>query len=73
METAYVVYGNIENHNIIKLDEDIPIENGLVKIVIEKDIKRKKSRKELYGKWKGKITVPEDFNEPLDCFKEYSK
>jgi addiction module RelB/DinJ family antitoxin len=24
-----------------------------------------------YGSLKGKITIPDDFDEPLDCFKDY--
>ncbi|MCL2089213.1 MAG: type II toxin-antitoxin system RelB/DinJ family antitoxin [Oscillospiraceae bacterium] len=31
----------------------------------------KKNRKEAFGCLKGKIRVPDNFNEPLDDFKEY--
>ncbi len=32
----------------------------------------KKDRREAFGCLKGKIHVPDDFNEPLDDFKEYT-
>lgn len=36
----------------------------------EKTIKVK-SRKELFGKYEGKINISADFNEPIEDFKEY--
>jgi DNA-damage-inducible protein J len=35
------------------------------------DITNKKNRRAAFGCLKGKIHVPDDFNEPLDDFKEY--
>jgi hypothetical protein len=36
------------------------------------EIKTKgKSRKDLLGRYKGKISISDDFNEPLEDFKEY--
>jgi len=32
---------------------------------------KKKNRHAAFGYLKGKINVPDDFNEPLDDFKEY--
>jgi hypothetical protein len=38
--------------------------------IVENTIK-KENRSEAFGCLKGKISVPENFNEPLDDFKEY--
>ena len=71
MITAYVVDGELIDHITIKLKEPIPLENGDIKVVVEQIESKKKSREQLFGRWKGKITISPDFNEPLDCFKEY--
>jgi len=64
------------NHQItIQLPEDFK-ENEKVEIIVmsaEDDATRteKIKRKELFGKYKGKILMSPDFDEPLDDFKEY--
>jgi hypothetical protein len=76
MENAYVLEGELTNHDTIKLREPVPFDDGKIKVTIELEketmIKRK-PRKELYGLWKDKIKMSPDFDEPLDCFKEYMK
>jgi hypothetical protein len=43
--------------------------NGIINLIPILD--SKKDRSAAFGYLKGKITVPDDFNEPLDDFKEY--
>ena len=71
MITAYVVDGELIDHTTIKLKEPIPLDNGEIKVVVEQKERKRRSRESLFGMWKGKITMSPDFNEPLDCFKEY--
>ena len=56
---------NILLYKVLFLNE-IPIESlGLV------PIEKKKNRRAAFGCLKGKIRIPDDFNEPLDDFAEY--
>jgi len=71
MQTAYIVYGDIINHSTIKLKEPIPFEDQEIKIIVEVEQKKIKSRKDLYGKYKDKIKISSDFNNPLEDFQEY--
>ena len=43
--------------------------NGIISLI--PIIDSKKDRSAAFGYLKGKIIVPDDFNEPLDDFKEY--
>jgi hypothetical protein len=59
-----------------KIVIDIPVEfqnNKEFEVIIlpSEEKKIKKSRKDLFGRYKGQIRISEDFNEPLDDFKEY--
>lgn len=68
----YAVEGELIDHTIIKLKEPVPFNNGNIRVVIEQEKEKKKfSRKEMFGILKGKIKMSDDFNAPLDCFKEY--
>lgn len=73
MQTSYILNGQLIDNTTIKLNEPVPLNIGEVKVVIEQETKTKtaKTRKELYGAWKGKIKFAPDFNEPLECFKDY--
>ena len=44
--------------------------NGIINLIPILDFK--KDRSAAFGCLKGKISVPENFNEPLDDFKEYT-
>ena len=57
MKTAYVVSGKLVNHKSIELRESLPLADGEIKLTVEKDGSHKKSRRELFGIWKGKIKM----------------
>ena len=43
-------------------------------IPLEKDVRSKKSkrtREEMFGSARGRFNIPDDFNDPLEDFKEY--
>ena len=69
MDTAYVVKGHIINHTTIQLSESIPIEDKEVTVIIETI--KKTAKKRIPGLLKGKIWMSQDFDEPLEDFKEY--
>lgn len=71
MNTAYVIIGELINHDTIKLKEAVPFEDGEIRVVVELKEKVPESRKRAFGSLKGKITMRDDFNEPLEDFKEY--
>ncbi len=73
MQTAYIINGQLVDKTTIKLSEPVPFEDGAVKVVIEQQSAPGKTRKDLYGILKGSIIMSDDFDEPLDCFKEYIK
>lgn len=73
MNTAYVVMGEIIDDTTIKLNEPVPFQKGTVTVFIESQNNSHNERKDMYGILKGDIIISEDFNEPLDCFKEYSR
>lgn len=69
MEQAIITRGHFETSRKIVLDEDIPYENESFEIIIKPIKDEKKQRKA--GTLKGLIHIHEDFNKPLDDFKEY--
>ena len=71
MKTAYVIRGYLVDNSTIRLDEPLPMDSGDLKLVIEFDEKNRYSRKKMHGKFKGEIVMSGDFNEPLECFREY--
>ncbi len=73
MKTAYSVKGYLLDQETIRLEEPLPIESGDVKLVVEfiDSNGKKYSRKNMHGILKREIIIPDDFNEPLDCFREY--
>ncbi|MBF0396728.1 MAG: DUF2281 domain-containing protein [Desulfobacterales bacterium] len=64
------IKGYYENGKIV-LDEQLPVYERISVIVtfLEKITPIRKQR--IIGSLKGKIEVPDDFNEPLDDLKEY--
>ena len=62
----------LDHKIIIELPEDLYSEEEVEVIIlpVEKN-KKKLSRKDFYGRWKGMIEISDDFNEPLEDFKEY--
>jgi hypothetical protein len=70
MNTAYIVKGSIINHDTIKLNEPVPIEDGSIRIIIEKNEPEPLKKREA-GLWKGRIVLAADFDEPLKDFSEY--
>ena len=71
MQTAYIITGELIDNSMIKLREPLPFKNQEIKVIIEINGEPKHKRSEIFGKYKGKIWISPDFNEPLDDFKEY--
>lgn len=73
MKTAYSVKGYLLNQETIRLDEPLPRESGDVRVLLEFEESngKKYSRKKMHGILKGEIIMSDDFNEPLECFREY--
>ena len=70
MNTAYIVSGELIDHDTIKLKEPIPLENGEVRVLVEAG-EKKESKKRRIGGWKDRIQMLSDFNDPLEDFREY--
>ena len=62
----------IDRKIIIELPEYFDEEKEFEVIILPSDeFKTKKNRNDLFGKYKGKIWMSDDFNEPLEDFQEY--
>ncbi|MCL2421998.1 MAG: type II toxin-antitoxin system RelB/DinJ family antitoxin [Defluviitaleaceae bacterium] len=48
---------------------NLPFVIGTTHVNLEENISEKRTSR--YGAWKGKYTLPENFDEPLEDFKEY--
>ncbi len=75
MKTAFVLKGELSDHDTIKLKEPVPIEDGEINVIIEKTSGKEggSSRKNLYGALRGEIKMADDFDAPLESFQEYTK
>jgi len=71
MQTAYVVEAEFIDNQTIHIKEPLNLENKNVLVTIQPSNENKKSKKRLFGKYKGKIWMSPDFNDPLEEFKEY--
>jgi hypothetical protein len=71
MEQAIITKGRLESSRTIILDEDMPYMGDSFQVIIIKkaDIKKRPARKA--GTLKGMIHMRDDFDEPLEEFKEY--
>ncbi len=71
MENTIITRGRFESPARIILEEDIPVPypGDSVEIIIKIAAKKKPARKA--GTLKGMIHIKDDFDEPLDDFKEY--
>lgn len=70
MEQAIITKGRLESPRTMILDEDIPfMGESFEVIIIKKPNKKKPIRKA--GTLKGLIHMQEDFDKPLEDFKEY--
>jgi hypothetical protein len=66
------IKGYYEKGKII-LQEDAPVKSKTdVIVTFLSDAQEEKSGKRIPGGLKGKITIPDDFNAPLDDLKEYA-
>jgi hypothetical protein len=70
MKTAFILKGELSDHDTIKLKEPVPIEDGEINVIIEKTSGSdgKTAGKSLYGALRGEIKMADDFNAPLECF-----
>lgn len=72
MQTAYVVDAKFIDNQTIHINEPIDAENKDIYITIHFKDKEKTQNKSFYfGCMKDHITMSDDFNEPLDEFREY--
>jgi hypothetical protein len=69
MEQAFVTKGHLKTPRKIILDENISGVEDSFEIIIRPIKKDKKNRKA--GTLKGLIHIKDDFDKPLDDFKEY--
>lgn len=70
MEQTIMTHGHFQSSNVIILDEEFSGIDEPLEIII-KPIEQKKSAKRKLGALKGMIHIHENFDEPLDDFKEY--
>ena len=69
METLKQKVNIPKNHHIkIEVPEKIPVGEAEILIIFESKNKNKKRK---FGSGKGMIWISDDFNSPLDDFKEY--
>ncbi len=73
MKTAYSIKGFLLDRETIKLEEPLQQETGDVRVIVEFESGtwKKYTRRKMYGILKGEIILSQDFNEPLDCLREY--
>ena len=71
MERAIVTKGRLESSRTLILDEDIPFTGDSFEIIILKTTKGIKKTKRNAGTLKGLIHMRDDFDSPLEDFKEY--
>ena len=72
MQHAIITKGRLQSPRSIILEEDIPYTGNSFEIIIiinKIALKEKLSRK--VGTLKGKIHIKDDFDEPLEGFREY--
>jgi len=70
MEHAIITKGRLESSRIIILDEDIPFTSEPFEVIIIKKTHKKKPTRKA-GTLKGFIHMQDDFDEPLEDFKDY--
>lgn len=71
MQHAIITKGRLLSPRSIILDEDIPcIEDSFEIIIINETTVKERSSREV-GTLKGKIHIKDDFDEPLEDFREY--
>lgn len=72
MQTALVVDAKFIDNQTIHINEPIDAENKDIYITIHfKDKEKTKNKNFYFGCMKDHITISDDFNEPLDEFREY--
>lgn len=71
MEHAIITKGRLESSRMIILDEDIPYTGDSFQVIIIKKEGLKKKPLRKAGSLKGMIHMKDDFDEPLEDFKEY--
>jgi len=72
MEYAIITHGTLIDKETIRLDEPLPAEFKKVKVMIEPENHTPKLSRR-FGAARGEITIPPEFDEPLDDFKDYTK
>ena len=70
MNNTYITYGEIIDEYTVHLNEPVKISSKKARIIIE-PIEEEKKYEIKFGCAKGQITMSDDFNEPLEDFKEY--
>jgi len=68
---TYILKGKLINPQTIHLEEPFYAEFKKVKVIIEPEAEVKDDQAFVFGCLKGKITMSDDFNKPINDFKEY--
>lgn len=71
MEKAIITKGRLTSPRTIILDEDMPDMGDSFEIIIIKKRKKRAKPARKAGTLKGLIHISDDFDEPLEDFKEY--
>jgi hypothetical protein len=70
VEHAIITKGRLESSRTLILDEDIPFMGESFEVIIIKKTHKKKPMRKA-GTLKGRIHMRDDFDEPLEDFKDY--
>ncbi len=73
MQHAIITKGRLLSSRSILLDEDIPYIGDSFEIIIINKIARKETPSRKAGTLKGKIHIKDDFDEPLEDFREIKR
>ena len=71
MQHAIITKGRFQSPRSIILDEDIPYTGDSFEIIIINKTAAEKKPLRKAGTLKGKIHIKDDFDEPLEDFREY--
>ncbi len=71
MQHAIITKGRLQSPRSIILEEDIPYTGDSFEIIIINKIALKEKLSRKVGTLKGKIHIKDDFDEPLEGFREY--
>ena len=71
MSRVFSMHGTVMDRNTIRLDEPLPMDHGGVKVMVELEEGKPKGGLQKFGSAKGEIFMSDDFDAPLEDFKDY--